>query len=153
MIGVCRLHGKEADAYSGSIIPFNSNSLKKSQSILKPRQIQNLNYSDVKLQMSVDSAMGYHITNYRRFIALLKVQRGKMEEAKKLEGQSCKNNIQNSERIVPTRVMRPTVKFPKQSQSTGVFPKICLFCNLAKTRIKGKDKSCQVLNRRILRKI
>ena len=81
---ICCLHEKEADAYPGSIVLFNSNSLKKCQSILKARQTQNLKYSDVKLPVSVGSAMGYHMTCYRKFVVLSKVQRGKMEEAEKL---------------------------------------------------------------------
>ena len=90
---MCCLHEKEADTYSGSIALFNSNSLKKCQSILRARQIQNLKYSDVKLPVSIDSAMGYYMTCYRRFVALSKVQRGKMEEAEKIEGQSCGSNV------------------------------------------------------------
>ena len=123
-------------AYTGSIVLFNSNSLKKCQSILKARQIQNLKYSDVKLPVSIDSAMGYHMTCYRRFVALSKVQRGKMEEAEKLEGQSCGSNVQNSdEHIVPKWIVRSTIKSPKPSQSTGVFPKVYLLCNQSRKRV------------------
>ena len=63
-----------------------------------------------------------------------------MEEAKKLEVQSFKNNIQNSEHIVLTQIMRSTIKSPKPSQSTGVFPTIFLFCNHARKRIKEKEQ-------------
>ena len=74
-------------------------------------------------------------------MALSKVQRGKMEEAEKLEGQSCGSNVQNSdEHIVPTQIMRSIIKSPKRSQSAGVFPKVCLFCNQARKRIKGKEQ-------------
>ena len=74
-------------------------------------------------------------------MALSKVQPGKVEEAEKLEGQSCGRNVQNSdEHIVPTRTMRSIIKSPKPSQSTGVFPKVCLFCNQARTRIKEKEQ-------------
>ena len=60
--------------------------------------------------------MGYHMTCYRRFVSLSKVQREKMEEAEKLEGQSCESNVQNSEEhTVPTRIMKSTIKFPKLS--------------------------------------
>ena len=76
---MCCLHKKEADVYSGSIVLFNSNSLKKCQSILKARQIQNLKYSDIKLPVTIDSAMGFHMTCYRRFVVFLKLQRGKRE--------------------------------------------------------------------------
>ena len=55
---ICRRHEKETDPYSGSVVLFNINSLKKCQSILKARQIQNLKYSDVKLPVNTDSAMG-----------------------------------------------------------------------------------------------
>ena len=68
-------------------------------------------------------------------------ERGKMEKAEKLEGQSCEKNVQNSkERIVPTRIMMSTIKSPKPSQSTGVFPKVSLFVNQARKRIKGKEQ-------------
>ena len=74
-------------------------------------------------------------------MSLSEVQRGKMEEAEKLEGQSCGSNVQDSdEHIVPTRIMRSVTKSPEPSQSTGVFPKVCLFCNQARKRIKGKDQ-------------
>ena len=63
-----------------------------------------------------------------------------MEEAEKLEGQSCESNVQNSEQIVPTRIMRSTIKSPNLSQSTGVFPKVCLFCNEARKRTKVKEQ-------------
>ena len=43
---------------------------------------------------------------YRRFVALSKVQRGKIEEAEKLEGQSCENNRNSREHIVVTQIMR-----------------------------------------------
>ena len=43
------------------------------------------------LPVSIDSAMGYHMKCYRRFVSLSEVQRGKMEEAEKLEGQSNAN--------------------------------------------------------------
>ena len=36
--------------------------------------------------------------------------------------------------------MRSTIKSPKPSQSTWVFPKVCLFCNQARRRIKGKEQ-------------
>ena len=74
-------------------------------------------------------------------MALSKVQRGKIEEAVKLEGQSCGSNVQNSdEHIIPTQIMRSIIKSPKPSQSTGVFPKVCLFCNQARKRIKQKKQ-------------
>ena len=81
--------------------------------------------------------MGYHMTCYRRFVALSKLRCGKVEKAEKLEGQYCENNIQNSEEhIIPTRIIRSIIK----SQTTGVFPKVCLFCNQAKKRSKGKEQ-------------
>ena len=134
-------HEKESDAYSGSFVLFNSNSLKKCQSISKARQIKNLKYSDAKLPVSIELVMGYHMTCYRRFVAPSKEERGKMEKAEKLEGQSCENNVQNSkECIVPIRIMMSTIKSPKQSQSTRVFPKVSLFVNQARKRIKGKEQ-------------
>ena len=36
--------------------------------------------------------------------------------------------------------MRSVIKSPEPSQSTGVFPKVCLFCNQARKRIKGKEQ-------------
>ena len=59
-------------------------------------------------------------------MTLSKSQRGKMEETEKLEGQSCESHV---EHIVPTRIMRLTIKPPIPSQTTGAFPKIYLFCN------------------------
>ena len=70
-------------------------------------------------------------------VALSKLRCGKVEKAEKLEGQYCENNIQNSEEhIIPTRIMRSIIK----SQTTGVFPKVCLFCNQARKRVKGKEQ-------------
>ena len=36
--------------------------------------------------------------------------------------------------------MRSVIKSAEPSQSTGVFPKVCLFCNQARKRIKGKEQ-------------
>ena len=85
--------------------------------------------------------MGYHMTCYRRFEALSKLQCGKMEEVEKLAGQSCGSNVQNSdEHIFSTLIMRSVIKSLKPAQSTGIFPKVCLFCNEARKRIKGKEQ-------------
>ena len=63
-------------------------------------------------------------------MTLSKSQRGKMEETEKLEGQFCESNVQNKdEHIVPTRIMRLTIKPPIASQTTGAFSKVYLFCN------------------------
>lgn len=78
---------------------------------------------------------------YRRFVVPSKVQRGKIEKAKKLKEQSCENNVQNSEEdIVPTRIMKSTIKSSKPAQSTVVFSKVFLVCNQASKRIKGKEQ-------------
>ena len=81
------------------------------------------------------------MTCYRTFVVPSKVQRGKTEKAKKLEEQSCENNVQNSEEdIVPTRIMKSTIRSSKPAQSTVVFSKVCLVCNQASKRIKGKEQ-------------
>ena len=36
--------------------------------------------------------------------------------------------------------MRSVIKSPKPSQSTVVYPKVCLFGNQARKRIKGKEQ-------------
>lgn len=41
---------------------------------------------------------------------------------------------------VSTRIMRSEIKYPGPSQGIGVFTKLCLFCNQAKKRIKGKEQ-------------
>ena len=85
---------------------------------------------------------------------LSKVQRGKMEEAEKIEGQSCENNRRNSgEHIVLTQMLRSTIKSPKPSESTGIFPKACFFLMKLENVLKGKSRGCPVLNRIILSKI
>ena len=42
--------------------------------------------------------MGYHMTCYRRFVALSKAEQRKMLKVGKLERQSCENNVQISEK-------------------------------------------------------
>ena len=62
-------------------------------------------------------------------------------KSRKLEGQTCENNVQNSEEhTILTRIMRSTIQSPKTSQSTAVFPKVCLFFNEARKRIKDKEQ-------------
>ena len=40
--------------------------------------------------------------------------------------------------------MRSVIKSPKQSQSTRVFPTVCLFCNQARKHIKGKKQELYI---------
>ena len=65
---------------------------------------------------------------------LSKVQRGKMEEPEKIEGQSCENNRRNS----GEHMLRSTIKSPKPSQSTGIFPKVCFFVMKLEKVLKGE---------------
>ena len=37
-------------------------------------------------------------------------------------------------------MLRSTIEFPKPSQTTEVFTKVCLFCNQARKRIKDKEQ-------------
>ena len=63
------------------VVLFNNSSLSKCQEILKARRDQNLKYSIVELPEVPDNIHGYHIPCYRRFTALSKSQRDKMQRA------------------------------------------------------------------------
>ena len=92
-------HEKESDAYSGSFVLFNSNSLKKCQSISKARQIKNLKYSDAKLPVSIELVMGYHMTCYRRFVAPSKEERGKWKKQKNWKGNLVKTTFKTQKNV------------------------------------------------------
>ena len=104
------------------VVLFNNSSLSKRQEILKARRDHNLRYSTVELPEAPDNIHGYHMPCYRRFTALSKSQRDKMQRAIEID---ITNNNPSKE---PTdqsgfslMIKRSEIKSPKPSR-TGVFP-------------------------------
>ena len=70
---------------------------------------------------------GFHISCYRRFTALSKTQRENNNDI-------CNRHDQ------ATRITPSNLTFPAISSRTGIFPKVCLFCNKERKKIKEKEQ-------------
>ena len=100
---------------------------------MNTRQKQNLKYGHLTLPEQVDSFHGFHMPCYRIFSALSKAQRKKMQEE---DMQVSITQIQDKEEKPSTHstankntyLTRSTIDAPKPSNSSGIFPKVCLFC-------------------------
>ena len=101
---------------------FNEKTLVKCQLVLQKRKDNNLKHADVILPHDVNFKEGFHMSCYRKFIALPKKYR--IEE----EVPSTSN----------TRAKRSLDKNTTSSSHTGIFMPICLFCNQTRKRIAGK---------------
>ena len=141
---VCNLHSGETPSNEETILCFNVNSLKKCQDILEARKGQNLKYSSFILPEKVDNTHGYHLSYYRRFVALSKAQRMKMESMVTQDSlQDCSTSTETSEKQdepESTRTTRSEITSPKPSSRTGIFPNACLFCDQARKKVKGVEQ-------------
>ena len=70
---------------------------------------------------------------YRRFIALSKKQKEKIDTA--LEN----NNATNSDKPLP-KITRSSITSPKSQSYSGIFPQICLLCSKARKKVGGIDQ-------------
>ena len=92
----CWLHneGKYIDT---NIIPFNESSLENCRPILEVRKLQNLKYSTATLPSTVDLIQGYHMSCYRRFVALSKAHRINIETTKMESSKNSATDISVSQ--------------------------------------------------------
>ena len=105
---------------------FNQDSLRKCQDILKIRKRNKLKYHDqVALPTIQDSFHGYHMSCYRRFVALSQSQRSRIESAAKEKEPEI------------TRLTRASSDIINGSSSAGIFKPVCLFCQQSRKRLKG----------------
>lgn len=109
---VCKTESK-----SGKLVAFTEASLKKCKDILQTRIASNFKYADLTLPENLVSSVniGYHVKCYRAFTAV-----------------SAKSKNQDAEILQPPE---PLVKTRSQGcflppvSSTGVLPKVCIFCH------------------------
>ena len=125
---MCILHVGEGKS-DGSITLFTDETLTKCEDILIIRKTQKLKYSDIVMPDSAGGESGFHIECYRRFTALSKVQREKMQVEQKE-----KNSADSSSYLT-----RSNIGGPLSSSKTGIFPKECIFCS-KKDRKHNKQK-------------
>ena len=107
------------DGYKdGTITVFNMNTLELCKKILLVRNSKNLNgmYGGLKLPGKVDLTSGFHIECYRRFTAL----------GKNMVALNQKEETKSNKSAYTTRSQ--TTELAPYSSSTGVLPKICIFC-------------------------
>lgn len=109
---VCKTESK-----SGKLVAFTEASLKKCKDILQTRIASNFKYADLTLPENLVSSVniGYHAKCYCAFTAV-----------------SAKSKNQDAEILQPPE---PLVKTRSQGcflppvSSTGVLPKVCIFCH------------------------
>ena len=117
---VCCLHNGDPTS-SEPIICLSEKSLAKCTLVLQRRKENHLKYSDVTPPIGVISKEGYHISCYRKFIALPKKHR--IEE----NIPEAKQRTERAKRYLNTT-----------SPNTGIFKPVCLFCNQSRKRTAGK---------------
>ena len=104
--------------------------MEKCKDILEVRKRNKLKYHDqVKLPVIPDNHRGYHISCYRKFIALSQSQRRKID----------KDSTKESE----TEVKRPTrasSEMIESSSSAGIFKPVCLFFQQSRKRLRGVEQ-------------
>ena len=109
------------------IILFQTDTLSKFTKILSVRKKQNLKYAEFVLPNYIDDIHGFNMSCYRKFTALSKTQR---ED----------NNDMCNQHDQPTRITRSNLTSPATTSRTGIFPKVCLFCNKEHKKVKGKGQ-------------
>ena len=117
---ICSLHCQDDVSCLTKIILFKTDTLSKCTKILSVRTKQKLKYAEFVLPSHIADIHGCDMSGYRKFTALSKTQREN-------------NNHICNQHDQPTRITRSNL-----TSRTGVFPKVCLFCN--KERKKSKRK-------------
>ena len=136
---ICVLHDDDKSKNDTTkIIPFNKESLEKCQNILKIRCKAGLKYSSKTLPDDVNNTHGYHISCYRRFVALPSKYRNEVTADYSFSDTSItdinspiKGNI-NGESSLYTRSKCTSLK---PLSASGVFPSVCLFCNKQRKKL------------------
>ena len=118
----CCLHADESRTVE-PIILFNGKSLKKSRQVLQKRKERNLKYAGIAFLSIVDHQSGYHMSCYRKFIALPKKHRLEEKEKVTTKLESMSRRSLNESFII---------------SSTGIFKPVCIFCNQSRKRSGGK---------------
>ena len=116
----CVLHYGDGSS-DGTIVPFVDHTLDKCRTVLSIRKAKNLKYKEVVLPENVNNKKtGYHAECFRKFTALGRnaPQKNDDVESKPLHTRS-KSTLASG------------------SSSTGIMPKICIFC----TKKDKKDNS------------
>ena len=111
------------------IIIFKTETLSKCSKVLSVRKEQYLKYAEFVLPSDTDDIHGFHMTCYRNFTALSKTQR-----------ENNKDIISNQHEQ-PTRITQSNLTSPTISSWAGIFPKVCLFCNKERKKIKERNKN------------
>ena len=123
------------------IILFNESSLLKCQEILSLRKGQGLKYSTFELPAKSNKSYGYHLECYRKFTALSKAQREKLDCLKNTRTNSSNNtnSLSGLQDAWFSMIKRSDIKSSKPSKA-GIFPNVCLLCNKARKRIKNVEQ-------------
>ena len=118
------------------VILFNESSLLKCQEILSLRKGQGLKYSTFELPAKMDKSHGYHMECYRKFTALSKAQREKMDCLKNTRTDSSNNtnSLSGFQDACSSMIKRSDIKPPKPSK-TEIFPNVSLFCDKTRKRL------------------
>ena len=85
-----------------------------------------MKYKDVILPVNTD--IGFHLRCYRKFTALSQFQREKQPESLP--------ETQEGNEASAKKLTRADMSFATASTSTGIFPKVCLFCNKGVIRLR-----------------
>ena len=87
---------------------------------MQKRKAGNLKYSEAVLPCAIDNLSGYHISCYRKFVALPKKHRSNEEDKpKSTSRRSLKRSLESS-------------------SSAGIFKPECIFCRQSRKRSCGK---------------
>ena len=128
------MHDREECLRLDKITDFNESSLAKCRSVLIARKQEKLKYADIILPEHIGTNKGYHLPCYRKFVALSKAQR------ERLNANHPKNDTPKI-----SRINRSDVKSPKPDDRTGKFPTVCLFCCKDRKKVQGvEQKLCNV---------
>lgn len=112
------------------ILLFNDASLAKCKLILGIRQESNLKHASILLPECVNDTHGYHLGCYRKFAALPKIHRHKLE-VKSVGAIKAKPS---------PKTTRSRISSTTPSVRTGLFASVCIFCNNFRKKILGKEQ-------------
>ena len=130
----CVLHAASNEkCTSEAIIIFKPETLRRCEDILSFRKQQQLKYyNKVTLPTALDDSSGYHISCYRRFVALSEAQRKRFNE--------ISSNTNNEENFRAATTRNNTESGVQTKSASGVFRAVCLFCQQARKRVKGTEQ-------------
>ena len=121
-LAICVFHDRPDNS---KFMYFNEESLTKSTELLQLRKKGDFKYNDAELPSAPDNKHGYHLNCWRRFTTLPASLKKEQEK-------------QSQESIKPKR-LRSSTNLPATT-STGVFERVCLFCNKKDRKFKGQKQ-------------